>query len=67
MRLRYEICYALAVAPSYPADVARCFGFARAQDPRFTEHVCGFLRDTDQLNDFGFTTYAVCMRDLLAR
>jgi hypothetical protein len=65
--LRHEICYALATAPAAPADLARCLNLDRAPATAFTAYVCSFLLHTDQLEDFDFTTYSACLRDLLAR
>ena len=66
-RLRHEICYALATAPAYPANLTDCLSFSRAPEAAFTAQVCNFLRDTDQLEDFRFANYSACVRDLLAR
>jgi hypothetical protein len=66
VRLRHEICYALATAPAYQAKLADCLSLDRAQDATFTAHACNFLRDTDQLEDFNFPNYSGCLRDLLA-
>ena len=65
--LRHEICYALATAPAAPADLARCLNFDRAPATTFTAYVCSFLAQTDQLEDFDFLTYSVCLRELLAK
>jgi hypothetical protein len=64
-RLRHEICYELVMAPAYPAKLAECLSFDGAQDATFTTYACNFLRDTDQLEDFKFSTYSACLRHLL--
>jgi hypothetical protein len=60
-RARDEICYKLASAAAYPLDLRDCLGFARAPDAEFKTQVCNFLKDTDQLADFEFTSYAACL------
>ena len=65
VRRRDEICYALATASAYPANLPDCLSFDRAQPSAFTAQACAFLRETDQLGDFDFASYRACVRDLL--
>ena len=67
VQLRHEICFALATAPLYPADLPQCLSFDSAHNAAFSAYACNFLRDTEQLEDFRFPTYATCLRNLLAK
>jgi hypothetical protein len=67
VQLRHQICYELVMAPAYPAKLAECLSFDGAQDARFTAYACDFLRNTDQLADFDFSTYSACTRHLLEK
>jgi len=67
VQLRHEICFALATAPLYAADLPQCLSFDSAQNAAFSAYACNFLRDTEQLEDFRFPTYATCVRNLLAK
>ena len=61
-----DVCYLLATEA---ADLllADCLNFADAPGPLFRTEVCNFLRDTEQLEDFGFTSHPECVRPRHAR
>ena len=59
---RRDICYKLATAAAYPLDLRDCLAFAHGPDAAFETEVCNFLKDSDQLADFGFTSHAACLR-----
>ncbi|MFL6720250.1 MAG: hypothetical protein ACJ8FT_00390 [Sphingomonas sp.] len=63
---RRDICYNLATAAAYPLDLRDCLAFAQSPDAAFKTEVCNFLKDTAQLIDFEFTSYAACLRQGLA-
>jgi hypothetical protein len=58
---RDEICYMLATGAAYPLKLRDCLMFARLPDPAFKTQVCNFLKQTEQLTDFEFTSYAACL------
>jgi hypothetical protein len=58
---RDQICYRLATAETYPFDLRNCLAFAHSPNAAFKMQVCNFLKETDQLADFEFTSYAACM------
>ncbi|WP_156029992.1 hypothetical protein [Sphingomonas sp. URHD0057] len=58
---RQEICYELATGTAYPLDLRDCLEFAHSPDAAFKTQVCNFLKDTGQLVDFEFTSYAACL------
>lgn len=60
---RRDICYKLATAAAYPLDLRDCLAFAHSPDAAFKTEVCNFLKDSDQLADFEFTSHAACLRD----
>jgi len=60
------ICYRLATAQAYPLDLRDCLAFALSPDAAFKTEVCNFLRDTAQLADFDFSSFAECLREQLA-
>lgn len=65
---RHEVCYALATEPSYPAlDLAGCLSFDKAPEATFRTQVCGFLRESEQLQDYRFATYSDCIRSGFVR
>ncbi|MFL6776510.1 MAG: hypothetical protein ACJ8FN_08960 [Sphingomicrobium sp.] len=67
MMARQEVCYVLATGAVYPLKLRDCLAFARAPDAEFKTQVCNFLKDTDQLVDFEFTSYAACLRNVDVR
>jgi hypothetical protein len=64
---RQEICYVLATGTVYPLKVRDCLAFARSPDAEFKTQVCKFLKDTEQLVDFEFASYAACLRNVDVR
>jgi hypothetical protein len=58
---RQEICYKLATGTAYPLDLRDCLEFAHSSDAAFKTQVCNFLKDTEQLVEFEFTSYAACL------
>jgi hypothetical protein len=64
---RQEICYVLATGTVYPLKLRDCLAFARSLDAEFKTQVCNFLKDTEQLVDFEFASYAACLRSVDVR
>jgi len=63
IKARHEVCYALATAGGYPAlNIADCLSFDSAPDAVFNTQVCNFLRETEQLRDYEFRSYADCIQ-----
>ena len=60
-KARHEICYMLATGAAY-LKLADCLSFDNAPEPVFRAEVCNFLRETDQLRDFGFASHSDCNR-----
>ncbi|MFL6729194.1 MAG: hypothetical protein ACJ8E3_04260 [Sphingomicrobium sp.] len=62
IRLRHEVCYALATGSSYPTfDLAGCLSFDKAPEAAFRTQVCSFLRESEQLQDYRFASYGDCV------
>ena len=59
--VRSDVCYALATAPAYPMKISDCVIVARAADTEFASAVCSFLRQTGQLEDFGYRAFKDCV------
>lgn len=60
---RHQVCHALAAGASYPAlDLAGCLSFDKAPEAVFRKQVCGFLRESEQLQDYRFDSYGDCVR-----
>ena len=59
-----DVCSILAAGP-IPLKLGDCFKFDHATEPAFRNEACSFLRDTGQLADYEFGSYAACMRHLL--
>jgi|1186.fasta_scaffold94219_3 hypothetical protein len=64
---RHEICYMLATGVAYPLELRDCLTFAQSPDPGFKTQVCKFLKQTEQLADFEFPSYAACLGELDVR
>ncbi len=63
IRARHAICYALAAGASDPAlDLAGCLSFDKAPEAVFRTQVCGFLRESEQLQDYNLASYSDCIR-----
>jgi hypothetical protein len=59
-----DVCSMLAAGP-IPLKLGDCFKFDRSTEPTFRNEACSFLRDTGQLADYEFGSYAGCVRHLL--
>lgn len=65
MRVRHEICQALSTGAVY-LNLADCLSFDNAPESVFRRHVCNFIRETGQLEDYEFASHAECLRYGLA-
>lgn len=65
-KMRHEICYVLATGTAR-FNLADCLSFDHAPEPVFRAEVCNFLRESEQLQDFGFAAHSQCLRDGFAR
>ena len=59
-----DVCSMLATGP-IPLKLGDCFKFDRSTEPAFRSETCSYLRDTSQLADYEFGSFAACMRHKL--
>ena len=58
-------CYALIDSGQFPSlNLGECMGFNESSWEGFPPHFCDLLRETGAYDDFGFTSYADCVRNL---
>lgn len=43
-------------------NLADCLSFDNAPESMFRRHVCNFIRETGQLEDYEFASHADCIR-----
>lgn len=60
-RARHEICHMLSTGAVY-LNLADCLSFDNAPESMFRRHVCNFIRETGQLEDYEFASHADCIR-----
>jgi hypothetical protein len=47
-----------------PLNLGECMSFWKSiEGPGFAAHICDALRENDQLDDAGFTSYSDCVRN----
>jgi hypothetical protein len=64
-RVRHEICHTLSTGAVY-LNLADCLSFDKAPESVFRSHVCNFIRETGQLEDYELASHADCIRYGLA-
>ena len=45
-------------------NLGECMSFNSVSDPGFRTKLCDYLLETDQLEDFDFTSYSDCVRNI---
>lgn len=60
-RARTEVCYALAAGTAH-LNLGDCLSFANAPEQVFRTEVCNFLRDSEQLEEYGFGSHSTCVK-----
>ncbi len=59
---RAQICYTLATDGAYPPlSAADCLRFETAPVAVFKTKVCGYLRESEQLRDYHFSSLSDCI------
>lgn len=60
-----QFCYDLIAGGEFPDLVlGECMSFNNTSDAGFKAHLCDMLRGTGQLNDWGFSSYSDCVRNI---
>jgi len=60
---RYDVCASLATDGGYPPlDLRACLSLKEAPEAVFRAGICDYLRNSEQLQDYHFSSHSDCMR-----